>query len=110
MSEMKNMTMNVMLDSPPQLPKLVVHYEDFQRDRVREVSRVLDFLNFPYSRETLSQRLEEDFSTFHRNKHVEFEPYTQSQEQFIERCLRNITETLSSKNGDTLGIKEYLRH
>ena len=101
---------SVIFDSPPHLPKLVVHYEDFQRDRVREVSRVLDFLNFPYSRETLSQRLEEDFSTFHRHKHVEFEPYTQLQEQFMERCLRDIVARLSTRNnGDTLGIEQYLR-
>ena len=110
MQNWKNYIINVILRSPPHLPKLVVHYEDFQGDRVREVSRVLDFLNFPYSRETLSQRLEEDFSTFHRNKHVEFEPYTQSQAEFVERCLREMIGRLSSGNrGDTLGIEKYLR-
>ena len=102
---------SVVFESPAKLPKLVVRYEDFQRDRVREVSRVLNFLHFPYSGETLSQRLEEDFTAFHRTRHVDFEAFTQSQEEFIEHSLRQILSRLSSENhGDTLGIEEYLRH
>ena len=106
-----NFVKGIILDSPPDTPKLAMRYEDFQRDRVREVSRMLDFLHFPYSGETLSQRLEEDFSAFHRTRHVEFEAFTQSQEEFIEDSLRQILSRLSSENhGDTLGIEEYLRH
>jgi hypothetical protein len=101
---------NVLFKSPRDLPKLVVRYEDFQRDRVREVSRVLDFLHFPYSRETLSQRLEEDFTTFHRNRHTKFEAFTQAQEQMVDHSLRQIIESLSARNnGETYGIEEYLR-
>ena len=99
----------MILESPRDLPKLVVRYEDFQRDRVGEVSRVLDFLHFPYSRETLSQRLEEDFTTFHRNKHTEFEAFTQAQEQRVDHSLRQILDRLSARNnGETYGIEEYL--
>ena len=103
---------NVILKSPPELPKLVVRYEDFQKDRVGEVCRVLDFLHFPYSRESVRQRLEEDFSTFHRNRHTEFEAFTHSQTQLIDTSLRHILDTLSTRNsnsGETYGIEEYLR-
>ena len=101
----------MVLKSPRDLPKLVVRYEDFQRDRVGEVSRVLDFLHFPYSRETLSQRLEEDFTTFHRSRHPEFEAFTQAQEKFIDHSLRQILYSLSARNnGETYGIEEYLRN
>ena len=110
MGHMSRYIENVLFKSPRDLPKLVVRYEDFQRDRVGEVSRVLDFLHFPYSRETLSQRLEEDFTTFHRSRHTEFEAFTQSQEQFIDHSLRQILDSLSARNnGETYGIEEYLR-
>ena len=111
MENFKNYVENVILMSPPDVPKLVVRYEDFQKDRVREVSRVLDFLHFPYSHETLSQRLEEDFNSFHRNRHTEFDPFTLSQKQFIDLILRRIVDRLYSRNsGETYGIADYLRN
>ena len=111
MSKWKTYINSVVFKSPPDLPKLVVHYEDFQKDRVREVSRVLDFLHFPYSHETLSQRLEEDFNSFHRNRHTEFEHYTQYQEKFVDHTLRKLIDRLSARNsGETYGIEDYLRN
>ena len=110
MTTLVMMILRIILELPKEFPKLVVHYEDFQKDRVREVSRVLDFLRFPYSPETLSQRLEEDFNSFHRNRHTEFEHYTQYQEKFVDYCLKKILDQLSAKNsGETYGIERYLR-
>ena len=92
-------------------PKLVVRYEDFQRDRVREVSRILDFLYFPYTHETLAKRLKEDFDMFRRNRHADFETFTESQEHYVEQQLREILDRLSRDNdGVTFGIEEYLRN
>ena len=111
MATLVRLVTHLILESPPDVPKLVVRYENLQKDRVREVSRVLDFLRFPYSHETLSQRLEEDFNSFHRNRHnIDFDPFTQSQKQFIDLILRRIVDRLSSRNsGETYGIEEYLR-
>lgn len=102
---------NLILESPADKPKLVVRYEDMQRDRVREVSRILDFIYFPYSHESLTQQLQDDFDVFQRKRHEEFEAFTVSQEAFIEKQLRQIVQRLTAENnGDTYKIEEYLRN
>lgn len=91
--------------------KLIVRYEDVQRDRVREASRILDFLYFPYRHEALTERLRDDFDVFQRKHHEEFEAFTESQAQFIEGQLRQIIQRLSNENnGETYGIEAYLRN
>ena len=91
-------------------PTLVVRYEDFQQDRVKEVSRILDFLCFPYQHDTLTERLQNDFDVFQRKKHYEFEAFTELQEQYIEHQLRGLLHRLTKDNGGvTFGIEEYLR-
>ena len=92
-------------------PTLVVRYEDFQQDRVREVSRILDFLYFPYEHNTLTERLQSDFDVFHRKQHDEFEAFTESQEQYIEQQLGALLQRLKTANsGVTFRIEEYLRN
>ena len=88
----------------------MVRYEDFQQDRVREVSRILDFLYFPYERNTLTEKLQSDFDVFQRKQHDEFEAFTESQEQYIEQQLRALLRRLNMANsGVTFRIEEYLR-
>ena len=102
---------NMILESPADQPKMVVRYEDMQRDRVREVSRILDFIYYPYSHDTLTERVKDDFDVFHRKRHEEFEAFTENQIQYIEKQLRKIVERLSAENnGDTYRIEEYLRN
>ena len=99
------------LEVPPGRFSLLVRYEDFQRDRVREVSHILDFLYFPYTHEALAKRLKEDFDMFRRNRHADFEAFTESQEHYVEQQLREILDRLTRENnGVTFRIEEYLRH
>ena len=112
MLKWKNYLINIVLKSPPYRPTLVVRYEDIQSDRVAEISRILDFLAFPYKRESLKQRLEEDFGVFHRSRHADFEPFTVSQEQYVDQQLKQVLGRLSAENGGpgvTYGIEDYLR-
>lgn len=91
-------------------PRLVVHYEDFQRDRVKAVARVLDFLYFPYEEKTLHERLQDDFEVFHRESHPRFEHFTEAQIELIQQALRGLLERLrEGNNGITYGIEDYLR-
>lgn len=111
MSKWIDRFIKAIVESPPHIPKLVVRYEDLKRDRVKEVSRMLDFLHFPYSHETLSQQLLEDYGSFHRSQHAEFEAFTASQEEYVDKCVRDLMHRLSAEdNGVTYGIEEYLRH
>jgi hypothetical protein len=111
MSKWIDRFIKAIVESPPHIPKLVVRYEDLKRDRVKEVSRMLDFLHFPYSHETLSQQLLEDYGSFHRSQHAEFEAFTASQEEYVDKCVRDLLHRLSAEdNGVTYGIEEYLRH
>ena len=43
------------------LPLLVVKYEDLVRNRIKEVSRMLSFLEVDVSDEELKKKLEEDY-------------------------------------------------
>ena len=101
---------SVILDTPPHLPKMVVRYEDIQRDRVGEISHLLNFFGFPYTHESLNDRLRDDFDTFRRSRHTEFEAFTESQEQYVENQLKKMLYRLATENnGDVLRIDEYLR-
>ena len=41
-------------------------YEDMKVDRVKEVTRVLDFLKIPYSDSDIVSKLKDDYATFVR--------------------------------------------
>lgn len=100
---------NIILGAQGQ-PRLVVHYEDFQRDRVKAVAHILDFLYFPYVEKTLQERLQDDFEVFHRQSHPSFEHFTDVQVEMIQRALMGLLERLRERNnGITYGIEEYLR-
>ena len=47
-------------------PVHIVKYEDLKLDTLKEVKRMLDFLQFSYEEEELKERITTDFSTFYR--------------------------------------------
>lgn len=109
MTKWMSYIVNMIVELPSNRSRLVVHFEDFQQDRVRAVSQILDFLYYPYSYEMITERLKDDFVVFKRSHCAEFEAFTETQEQFIERELRKILVKLRTNNGDTYRIEEYLR-
>ena len=89
---------------------LVIQYEDFQRNKVKAVAGVLDFLYFSHQESVLEERLRSDFEMFHRQSHPSFEHYTKQQVVFMQRTLREVVDSLKTENsGVTYNIEDYLR-
>ena len=110
MVKWQNYITNLILRAPTGCPRLVVRYEDVQRDRVREVERMLDFLYIRYTKETLKEKLEKDFTIFQRKSRPEFEHFTILQVEHIQQVLTTVLEQLKKENnGVTFRIEEYLR-
>ncbi len=90
---------------------LVVRYEDFKKDKVKEVSRMLDFLRQDYSRRELASRLEDGFEKFHRpHTRDDFDHYMEDQRVFVKTVITRTMEKLRSMNIDCeeLKLNEYL--
>ena len=96
---------------PKGLQSLVVRYEDIRQDAVREVSHMLDYLQFQYTHETLVERMRRDYQQFHRKESsVDYsESFTPSQRVYVEGKVREMLRTLSEKKHRvTFRIEEYL--
>lgn len=109
----KNMITNHVINRPWTHPILVVRYEDLKKDSVKEVQRMLDFLDISIHKAELLRRLHQSsFSEYHRNHSDSspFEPYTSSQVQYWNSVITNVDKSLRS-NGITgfIPLKSYLR-
>ena len=72
-------------------PVHILRYEDLQNNTVKEVLRVLDFLDVSYDYDTVAERLREDYSEFHRpHNTVEFEHYSDEQKQQLRSWFMDI--------------------
>ena len=90
-------------------PTLLVYYDDLKANTLKEVKRMLDFLNFPYSDEVVASRLAASFDKFHRTQHPQFEHFTSQQRTYIEDKLRKSIELLrKNNNNNTFGIEQFL--
>ena len=89
-------------------PVLVVRYEDLKLDILRQVKRILNFLEFPYMEKELKQRMAEDFGKFHRPPHPDFEHFTPWQKVFVRGTVKQTIKLLKENRHNTLGIEEYL--
>lgn len=103
---------NWVLKVLPEHPVLVVRYEDLKIDSTREVERMLAFLQLPFSSDQVSQKLEEDFTTFKRvhSDESEFEHYTDDQRDHINSAILQVVELAEASNmTHVLRLNEYLR-
>ena len=109
----KNMIYNHVINRKPTHPLLVVRYEDLKLDSVREVQRMLHFLDIAVDKDELLQRLEQNsFNTYHRNhtRSSQFNPYTHSQTKYWNSVILDAENSLHS-NGITnfIPLRSYLR-
>ena len=81
-------------------------YEDFKVDSKRELERILNFLEVPYSRSQLDKVVSEGYNAYHRPKGEEFEHYTEAQKSHIREIVRRTSETIS--NHGYQAITDYL--
>ena len=93
-------------------PVLLVRYEDLKSNTIREVERMLVFLQRPFDADELSSRLAEDFTTFKRPHYTQnsFERYTSTQRLYMDAVLlQGIEYTQNSNMTHVLKLNEYLR-
>ena len=95
------------INSTEHHPTLVVRYEDLKQNTIREVKRMLDFLQFPYKEEVMEERLEKDFSQFRRKHRGSFEHFTTQQREHVMKCVQSSRTELEQQLHMTFGIEEY---
>ena len=90
---------------------LVVRYEDLLEDTITEVTRILHFLEVPFSNERLQSLKKTGFDQFHRNRSNEFDHFTRKQRLHVYSVVVQTIKMLGNdNNGKTFGIGEYLPH
>ena len=93
------------------LPMLTVFFEDLQENAVREVRRMLDFLEYPYSEDKLQASLKEGFSQFYRNHTDSFRHFTPDQQESFNAVITGTVQRLRQCNLEQVALKieKYLR-
>ncbi len=88
-------------------PLLVVRYEDMKKDKVEQVSRMLDFLQQDYNRTELAARLEDEFDKFHRSHTAEdnYDHYTEKQRAYVRFLIKSTANKLQSMKVHYEGLK-----
>ena len=91
-------------------PVHVVRYEDLINDTVKEVGRMLDFLNVNYNKEDLRNKLREDFTVFKREHSSDnFEHYSPQQKLHMKSVLQEAIRMAEQGNKtEILRLHEYL--
>ena len=89
---------------------LVVYYEDLRRNIVKEMKRMLTFLDIPYSTHDMRKTMLSGFDQFHRNHSDEFEHYTEDQIQLINAVINWVIDCVQKDKEIHVGhFKGYLR-
>ena len=91
-------------------PVHVVNYEDLKRDAVKEVEKILDFLQFPYSHDEVVERLREDYTDFQRpHTQDNFQHFSPKQKENLRTTLLTVMNTTkASGKAELFLFKEYL--
>ena len=91
-------------------PVLTITYEDLKTNTVAEMLRMLNFLQFPYLREEVEQRLQGGFTKFYRNHTDSFDHFTNEQKVFVNGIISDVVQKLRNNKHTALAIKlqEYM--
>ena len=80
-------------------PVLVVKYEDLLKDVRRELERILNFLQAPYSAGQLERVLRAGYREYLRpHAAVEFEHYTEKQRKYVRDMVSNLEGAIRKSN------------
>ena len=91
-------------------PVHVVAYEDLKNNTVREVEKILDFLQFRYTHQDLVQKLRVDFTNFQR-AHVDdgFQHFSPEQKEQLNQTLHTVIHTARESGKEPLfHFNDYL--
>lgn len=78
-------------------PILIVYYEDLKRNVMKEMKRMLHFLDFPFSTTDMHRTMLSGFDQFHRNHSDEFEHYTEDQIQLINGVINWVIDCVHER-------------
>ena len=89
---------------------LVVRFEDIKRDRVGQVEKMLNFLNFEYTHTDIPDKIQEDFTMFRRDHDIDqFEHYTVRQRRLVNTyILRTARELKRYDTNNSFRLEEYV--
>ena len=79
------------------IPTIVVRYENLVMDTRTQLQRMLEFLQYPYTKERLDCVINHQVETFHRNHHS-FDPFTDEQKQKFVKIIKQVESLLSLYN------------
>ena len=79
------MVSNYLIQPHQHHPILIVYYEDLTHSAVKEIIRILNFLDIPYTMNDVQKM--SGFDQFHRNHTDAFEHYTKEQKQLINNII-----------------------
>ena len=93
-------------------PVHVVSYEDLTRDRVREVGKILDFLQFPYDHNELAERLNKDYTFFQRPhaNEEEFQHFSPGEKDKLRAAIESLRTSAKTAGMEHMFLfDEYLQ-
>ena len=107
-------TMTHWITDNPGTPVLVICYEDILIDPVKEVKKILRFLNVKYGAGEVEERLKKDYSVFHRRrpqKQENEDVYTKKLQSFVNSVVSD-AERFVVDNGlmDIINVTRYHRY
>ena len=69
---------------------------------------MLDFLQISYNDSKLEQLLAVDYSTFRRSHTTDFEHFTNSQKELVEKSIRDVVSELAQGNKTLPQLQNYI--
>jgi len=79
-------------------PVLIVEYEEIKIDVAKQLQRMLDFLEHPYSDKDIQCVVNKQMETFHRHRDKQFDPFTGKQRRLVQNSILKIAKLLSKHN------------
>lgn len=86
------------------MPVLVIQYEALVEHTERELSKIIEFLNFPVNSNDIKCAVENGNGVFKRTKHLDFNPYSTENYEAMNRYISQAAPILAQ-----YGIKYDLR-
>ena len=89
-------------------PLLLVHYEDFKRDSLGQVLKILNFLHVDYNKGEVKMRLQGGFTAVQRNHTTHFQHYTEDQTAYVTSMIASTMTELQAM-GVELDLTKYMK-
>ena len=87
------------------MPILVVQYESMVENTERELTRILEFLNFPVNDSSIKCAVENGSGIFKRAQHLHFNPYSIENREAMNRYISQAAPILAQ-----YGIEYHYNH